>query len=218
MAPHSSTLAWRIPWTVEPGGLQSMGSQRVGCDWATNTHVRIKENHAWTNEDTMFWSETHGHLRPEKKGRKVCGWGKSPCGQHLTRKNQGHIETPYQGMFSCCLRCAKLLSHGRLFATPWTVAHQTALSVGILQARILEWVPISYSRGSSQPRDWTQVSRIAGGFFTSWATREAQEYWSGWPIPSPEDLSDPGIKPRYPTLQADSFTSWASRKVIHVKV
>ena len=35
------------------------------------------------------------------------------------------------------------------------------------------------SRGSSQPRDWTQVSHIAGGFFTSWATREAQEYWSG---------------------------------------
>ena len=50
---------------------------------------------------------------------------------------------------------------------------------GILQARILEWVAIPFSRGSSQPRDQTQVSRIAGGFFTSWATREAQEYWSG---------------------------------------
>ena len=32
MAPHSSTLAWKIPWTEEPGGLQSMGSQRVGHD------------------------------------------------------------------------------------------------------------------------------------------------------------------------------------------
>ena len=47
---------------------------------------------------------------------------------------------------------------------------------GILQARILEWVAIPFSRGSSQPMDWTQVSRNAGGFFTSWATREAQEY------------------------------------------
>ena len=37
----------------------------------------------------------------------------------------------------------------------------------ILQARILEWVAIPFSRGSSQPRDQTQVSRIAGGFFTS---------------------------------------------------
>ena len=43
----------------------------------------------------------------------------------------------------------------------------------ILQARILEWVAISFSRGSSQPRDWTLVSCIAGRFFTSWAPREA---------------------------------------------
>ena len=35
MATHSSTLAWKIPWTEEPGRLQSMGSQRVGYDWAT---------------------------------------------------------------------------------------------------------------------------------------------------------------------------------------
>ena len=47
---------------------------------------------------------------------------------------------------------------------------------GILQVRILEWVAFPFSRGSSQPRDWTQVSHIAGGFFTSWVTREAQEY------------------------------------------
>ena len=44
---------------------------------------------------------------------------------------------------------------------------------GILQARILEWVAFPFSRGCSQPRDQTQVSHIAGGFFTSRATREA---------------------------------------------
>ena len=44
---------------------------------------------------------------------------------------------------------------------------------GILQARILEWVAFHFSRGSSQLRDWPQVSHIAGGFFTSWETREA---------------------------------------------
>ena len=42
---------------------------------------------------------------------------------------------------------------------------------GILQARILQWVAISFSRGSSQPRDWSRVSRIAGRRFTLWATR-----------------------------------------------
>ena len=53
---------------------------------------------------------------------------------------------------------------------------------GTLQARILEWVTFPFSRGSSQPRDRTQVSRSAGRFFTSWATREAQ--WSGRAVPS----------------------------------
>ena len=50
---------------------------------------------------------------------------------------------------------------------------------GVLQARILEWVAFPFSRGSSQPKDQTPVSHIAGRFFTSWATGEAQEYWSG---------------------------------------
>ena len=49
----------------------------------------------------------------------------------------------------------------------------------ILQARILEWVASPFCRGSFQPKDRTQVSHIAGGLFTSRATREAQEYWSG---------------------------------------
>ena len=45
MATHSSILAWKIPWTQETGRLQSMGSQRVGHDWATSlTHLNIKTN------------------------------------------------------------------------------------------------------------------------------------------------------------------------------
>ena len=44
MAPHSSTLAWKIPWTEESGGLQSMGSQRVGHDWATSLSLIGEEN------------------------------------------------------------------------------------------------------------------------------------------------------------------------------
>ena len=76
---------------------------------------------------------------------------------------------------------------------------------GILQARILEWVAFPFSRGCSQPRDWIQVSCIAGGFFTSWATTEAQEYWSGQPIPSPVDLPNPGIELGSPALQVGSL-------------
>ena len=52
---------------------------------------------------------------------------------------------------------------------------------GILQVIILEWVAISFSRGSSQPRDWTQVSRIAGRHFNLWATRD-EHYRNPTPI------------------------------------
>ena len=53
-----------------------------------------------------------------------------------------------------------------------------SLVYGILQARILEWVAISFSGGSSQPRGWTQVSCITGRFFTNWAMREAPHAWA----------------------------------------
>ena len=75
----------------------------------------------------------------------------------------------------------------------------------ILQTRILEWVVFPFFRASSQPGDRTQVSRITGRFFTSWATREAQEYWSVYPIPSPVDLPNPGIEPGFPALQLNSL-------------
>ena len=50
MATCSSILAWRIPWTVEPGGLQSIGSQRVRHDWATNTHTHTHTQGTDTDE------------------------------------------------------------------------------------------------------------------------------------------------------------------------
>ena len=73
-----------------------------------------------------------------------------------------------------------MLSHVQLFAALWTLARQAPLSLGILQARILEWVVMPSSRGSSQPRDRSQVTHIAGNFFffffTDRATREANVY------------------------------------------
>ena len=85
--------------------------------------------------------------------------------------------TPYTAVWGCCnlvawsgmflffvLSC--LLSHVRIFAIPWAETCQTPLTMGILQARILEWVAMPSSRGSSQSRDQTQVSHIAGKFFT----------------------------------------------------
>ena len=62
-------------------------------------------------------------------------------------------------------------------ATPRTVACQAPLSMGFFQARILEWIAISFFRWSSRPRNWTRVSCIAGRFFTNWAI---------WSIPNPK--------------------------------
>ena len=72
-----------------------------------------------------------------------------------------------------CVDCESL-SRVQLVATPWIVTLPRSSVHRILQARILEWVAILFSRGSSQPRDRTQVTCIAGRFFIIWATREAQ--------------------------------------------
>ena len=103
------------------------------------------------------------------------------------------------------------LNHVRLFCDSIN-SNPPGFSVhGISKATILEWVAISFFRGSFWPRDWTHIScgsgKLAGGFFTSWATSEAQEYWSGEPIPSPGDLLNPGIEPGSYALQAESFIS-----------
>ena len=60
MAPHSSTLAWKIPWTEEPGRLQSMGSRRVGHDWATSLsfftfHFHALDKEMETHSSVLSW-------------------------------------------------------------------------------------------------------------------------------------------------------------------
>ena len=59
MATHSSALAWRIPRTEEPGRLQSMGSQRIGRDWATSLHFLSSTSLVWiawvTSNSSPFW-------------------------------------------------------------------------------------------------------------------------------------------------------------------
>ena len=61
-ASHPSILAWRIPWTKEPGGLQSMGSQRVGHDWATNTFFSFMLDHLGRRNLIMQIPKSEGSL------------------------------------------------------------------------------------------------------------------------------------------------------------
>ena len=77
MAPHSSTLAWKIPWTEKPDGLQSMGSRRVGHDWETSLSLFIFMH--WRRK----WQPTPVFLPGESQGRG------SPVGCRLW----GHTES-----------------------------------------------------------------------------------------------------------------------------
>ena len=75
MAPHSSTLAWKIPWTEGPGRLQSMGSLRVGHDWATS--LSLFTFMFWRRK----WQPTPVFLPGESQGRRglvgCCLWGRT---------------------------------------------------------------------------------------------------------------------------------------------
>ena len=93
---------------------------------------------------------------------------------------------------------------------------------GILQTRILEWIAFPLFGGSSQPRDQTQVSHIAGGFFTSWTTRDGSAgsrilEWVTYPFSSGSSLPDPEIESGSPTLQADSLPTELSGKITNNK-
>ena len=82
--------------------------------------------------------------------------------------------------------------------------------------RILEWAAHPFSSTSSWPRDRTQVPHTAGRFFTNWATREDEEYWSGQPIPSPAHLPDPGPEPGSPASWADSLPTELKLLVLYL--
>ena len=104
---HWSILAWEIPWTKEPGGLQSVGQQRFGHDWATEHSPKLSL--------TI-------HL--------CCssGFGPSSCLFYtLNTLSRKISHMSIVSRYSCLLSC---LSHVWLFAILWTVAHQVPLSKG----------------------------------------------------------------------------------------
>ena len=113
----------------------------------------------------LKWHETKWRSRAFKGREYLLSYLILPSclGEALKRRNSN---------LSCfvCVWELSHFSHVRLFANPWTVAHQAPLSKGVLQTGILERVAISYSRGSSQPGiepvSFTSPA-LASGFFTT---------------------------------------------------
>ena len=86
MAPHSSTLAWKIPWVEEPGGLQSMGSLRVGHDWATSLSLFsfMHRRRKWQPTPVFLPGESQG--RGSLVGCRLWGRTESDTLQWLSSK------------------------------------------------------------------------------------------------------------------------------------
>ena len=117
MAPHSSTLAWEIPWMEEPGRLQSMGSLRVWHDWATSLSLFTFMH--WRRK----WQPTLVFLPRESQGwGRLVGcrlWGRTRL-KWLSSSSNLYLIT------NACVLFASVVSNSLL----WPVAHQTSLFMG----------------------------------------------------------------------------------------
>ena len=102
---------------------------------------------------------------------------------------------------------AKLLQSRLTLCNLWTVAHQAPLSMEFLQARILEWVAMHSSWGSSWPRDWTWVSHAscAAGRFSHWATGDAWMQVTYWCMVSTENTYQAPLSLPYLLPTSSSF-------------
>ena len=92
MAPHSSTLAWKIPWMEEPGRLQSMGSLRVGYDWATSLSLFTFMH--WRRK----WQPTPVFLPGESQGRGSLVGYQTSMGSHRVRHDGSDLAAAAMGL------------------------------------------------------------------------------------------------------------------------
>ena len=103
MAPHSSTLAWKIPWMEEPGGLQSMGSLRVGHDWTTSLSLFTFMH--WRRK----WQPTPVFLPGESQ--RWGAWWAAIYGSHRVGHDWSHLQQQRMGLdawssfFECWVLC-----------------------------------------------------------------------------------------------------------------
>ena len=159
MATHSSTLAWKIPWTEGPGGLQSMGSLGVRHDWATSLFLLscIGEG----NDNPLQCSCLKNPRDGGARWAAVCGvaqsrtrlsnWTEVLYGKRekslLSTKYFTNIETFYNLHYSIntAAAAAKLLQSCPTLCDPTDGSPPGSPVPGILQARTLEWVVISFS-------------------------------------------------------------------------
>ena len=193
MAPHPSTLAWKLPWTEEPGRLQSMGSQRVRHDWVTSLSLFIFMH--WRRK----WQPTPAFLPGESQGRRRLPSTGSQSRTRLKRLSHLCIFNIEVGLwFDWALHClmqitvmaaaaaTKLLQSCLTLCDPGDSSPSGSPIPGILQARTLEWVAISFSNAwkwrvkvKSLSRVWLLATPWTAAYQAPLSMGfSRQEYWS----------------------------------------
>ena len=113
--------------------------------------------------------------------------------------------------------CVSHSSHVQLFATPWTIAHQSPLSVEFSRQEYWSGLPFPSPRQSSQFRDWTQVSCIAGRFFTIF-TREASNIHIIWfSIQFSHSVVSNSLRPHGCQASLSLTNSWSLLKLMPIE-
>ena len=124
-----------------------------------------------------------------------------------------HVRTQQEdGVYETGGRTSQNIYESRSFVSNSLRPHRLYRVHGILQARILEWVAFPFSRGSSQPRDWTQVSHIANRFLYQLSQQGNPRIleWVAYPFSSRS--SQPRDQTRVSWMAGGFFNSWATRQ------
>ena len=173
MATHSSIHAWKIPWPKEPGGLYRPQGRKELDRLSDLTYWWIRIRGLWKLPDGWDW--LRGKLSLVLMGRallskfliqfSVDGQGCVPSLLLGLRSNYGGVNKGNEDK-------SEVAQSGPTLWDPMDCSLPCSSIQGIFQARVLEWVAISFSRGSSWPRNQTRVSCTIGRHFTLWAIRE----------------------------------------------
>ena len=157
MAPHSSTLAWKIPWLEEPDGLQSMGSLRVGHDWATSLSLFTFMH--WRRK----WQPTPVFLPGESQGRGSLVGCRPGVAQSRTRLKwlSSSSSNTWLFLFLVTKSCPTL------FSTPRTVAFPASLSMGFPRQEYWSGSPFPSPGDHPNPGIEPVSPALTSGFFTT---------------------------------------------------
>ena len=164
MAPHSSTLAWKIPWIEEPGGLQSMGSRRAGHDWATSFtfHFHALEKEMAAHSSVLAW--------------RIPGTGKPgglpSGGSHSVGHDWSDLAAAAAAVYLST--CFFMVSVSGVVILPSSRQLLMPEIRPAAAAKSLQSCPTL-----CDPIDGSPPGSLSLGF-------SRQEHWSGLPFPSPE--------------------------------